>query len=38
VLGDYNRREMGARAREAAITRFSLDRMVSQIEEVYAAD
>ena len=38
VLGDYNRREMGARAREAAITRFSLDRMVNEIEKIYAAD
>jgi glycosyltransferase involved in cell wall biosynthesis len=38
VLGDYNRREMGARAREAAITRFSLDRMVTEIEKIYAAD
>jgi glycosyltransferase involved in cell wall biosynthesis len=38
VLGDYNRREMGARAREAAIKRFSLDRMVNEIEKIYAAD
>lgn len=38
VLSDYHRRDMGARAREAAITRFSLNRMVDEIEEVYAAD
>jgi glycosyltransferase involved in cell wall biosynthesis len=37
VLGDYNRREMGARAREVAVTRFSLDRMVTEIEKIYAA-
>lgn len=38
VLGDYNRREMGARAREAANARFSLKRMVDEIEKIYAAD
>jgi glycosyltransferase involved in cell wall biosynthesis len=38
VLGDYNRREMGARAREAANTKFSLKRMVDEIERIYATD
>ena len=38
VLGDYNRRDMGARARETANTKFSLTRMVDAIEEIYAAD
>jgi glycosyltransferase involved in cell wall biosynthesis len=37
VLGDYNRREMGARAREAANAKFSLKRMVDEIEEIYLA-
>lgn len=32
------RREMGARAQEAANTRFSLQRMVDQIEKIYTAD
>jgi glycosyltransferase involved in cell wall biosynthesis len=35
VLGDYNRREMGARAREAANAKFSLQRMVDEIEKIY---
>jgi len=38
VLGDYNRRDMGARAREAANARFSLKRMVDEIEKIYTAD
>jgi glycosyltransferase involved in cell wall biosynthesis len=38
VLGDYNRGDMGARAREAASTKFSLKRMVDEIEAIYAAD
>ena len=38
VLDDYNRREMGARAREAANAKFSLQRMVDEIENIYAAD
>jgi glycosyltransferase involved in cell wall biosynthesis len=38
VLGDYNRREMGARAREAVNTKFSLQRMVDEIEKIYSAD
>ena len=35
LLGDYGRREMGARAREAANTKFSLKRMVDEIERIY---
>ena len=38
VLGDYGRREMGKRAREAANAKFSLKRMVDEIERIYAAD
>lgn len=35
VLRDYNRREMGSRAREAANAKFSLQRMVDEIEKIY---
>ena len=38
VLRDYNRGEMGARAREAATAKFSLQRMVDEIERIYATD
>lgn len=39
LLTDRERRnEMGARARETALTRFSLHRMVDEIENIYATD
>ncbi len=38
VLSDYHRRDMGARAKEAANAKFSLKRMVDEIEKIYAAD
>ena len=38
VLSDYGRREMGQRAREAAAAKFSLKRMVDEIEKIYATD
>jgi len=38
VLGDYNRGEMGKRAREAANAKFSLTRMVDEIEKIYNTD
>jgi glycosyltransferase involved in cell wall biosynthesis len=38
VLSDYHRGEMGARAREVASAKFSLQRMVDEIEKIYTAD
>lgn len=35
VLSDYHRRDMGARAKEAAKAKFSLKRMVDEIEKIY---